>query len=256
MPPVKIAKATVDGRAVRVFYPPGQGLPLVVFLQGFTAYNTYDPYLTDIASYGYIVADPTMDSGSVSVTTFIDQEVAITPAIIQYMNSTYSGGNVDTSRICVMGHSAGAAATMLYIISNSSVANCAISLAGGPQGYLDRIHNGTKTVPFMLIDGSNDDPIGVKAWADLLDGAHEEYWIMPGAYHDMGIEQMFYGDTTHCYPSVLNHTVSFLAAYIGYRSSLGAEPAPTQPMDHAALTFAASFVVIASAAPLLRRKRD
>jgi predicted esterase len=246
----------VNGRSVRVFYPPGKGLPLVVFLQGFTAYNAYDPYLTDIASYGYIVADPKMDNASVSVTTFIDQEVAITPAIIQYMNGTYHGGNVDASRICVMGHSAGAAATMLYIISNSSVANCAISLAGGPEGYLDRIHNGTKTVPFMLIDGSNDDPLGVKAWADLLNGAHEEYWIMPGAYHDMGIEQMFFGDPTHCYPSVLNHTLSFLAAYIGYRSSSGAEPAPTQSSDIAVPASGAALLAFASVAPLLRGKRD
>ena len=255
--------ATISGAYFTVLYPPGQKLPLVVFSMGYcpggggscgssdlTYYRYYLPFLKDIAAHGYAVAYldvPSVVSTMPPDSWFVDEVMNIT-SVINYMNSTYPVANVDMSHIALVGHSAGGAAALEYISLFPKAIRCAVALS---PPYDSSMSKGAAVPPFMMISGSADTNVPIsnqEEWLTVLTSPAREVVVM-SAGHDLGLDT--YGSTT--YSELLNHTVSFLAAHIGYIQQ--AAPAglsiPTSTTTFGAIV---SVMVVPSKGPLSVRE--
>jgi pimeloyl-ACP methyl ester carboxylesterase len=207
---------TLNGLTLAVFYPPGKNLPLVIYSMGYCTgcpsnFGFYFDFVKDIASSGYVVAYLNQSLGAVGppIDQFVFSEVANITAVINYMNKTYPVGNVDLSRIVLVGHSAGGAATLVYISEKPATIRCAVALAPWSDSNLTRP---ATTPPFLVVAGQLDDhvpPWMAHEWIANLTASSEEYVIIRATHNFFFAYRGSSG-----YNSLLNLTVSFLSAQI------------------------------------------
>lgn len=166
-----------------IWYPEnGAGnYPLVLHSHGFLSERTDLDYVAEqLASYGYVVAaaDYPLTSeaarGGQNANDLINQPTDVSFLIDSMLklsaNDKPFNGNIDSSRIALMGYSLGGITTTLATYHprlRDERIKAAISIAGPAAGLVSKFYE-TSDVPFMMIAGTLDALINFKTNAAII----------------------------------------------------------------------------------------
>jgi len=198
--------------AVLAIAPVGKGpFPLIVFSHGFQSIaQSYEPALTRIASWGYVVVGP----------NFPDADYHTHPADISLVidrvtgrHSPFAKGFVDGQHIASVGHSLGGA-DVYGVTYNSCCRDRRITAAVTFEGTLGQFPTGTfswRGAPALIVVGDSDPVLVPGTGEHVFSGFTGSAYLLTiaGGGHGGGL-----GPTDVGYTSVQATLRDFLAAYL------------------------------------------